>query len=96
MVRELTPDKAAPWWKSYHKIKGLKYKPKPPFFARPELKVGQYVFLTGKPDRPRKILRVEWHGHRHEFVYIVETSAQYFDPYWFRDKLILQEWLVEF
>lgn len=89
-MSEESAHKNIPWWLSYPKIESRKFKAKPDF-AKPELDVGQYVLLAGKPDRPRKILETEWHAHRYEFVYIVETSAQYFKPYWFRDKLILQE-----
>jgi hypothetical protein len=74
---------------SYPKRESRVYKPEPPG-AEPELNVGQSVLLTGKPDRPRRILKVEWHNHRHEFVYIVETSG-FFRPYFFRDKLIVAE-----
>jgi hypothetical protein len=89
MLKELAGHNVAPWWMSYPKIESRLFKSKP-FSAKPELQVGQYVLLTGKPDKPRKIIATEWHAHRYEFVYIVETSAKYFKPYWFRDKLIVQ------
>jgi len=56
--------------------------------AKPSLDVGTVVLLTGKPDRPRRVLSAEWHGHRYEFVYVVETSApDDFRPYWFLAQL---------
>jgi hypothetical protein len=89
-MQKESADKSTAWWMSYPKIESRKLK-RNPLFAKPELEVGQYVFLTGKLDRPREILETEWHAHRYEFVYIVETSAQHFKPYWFRDKLVLQK-----
>jgi hypothetical protein len=83
----MSGDKAALWWMSYPKIESRKLKAKP-LFAKPDLEVGQYILLSGKPDKPRKILEIEWRAHRYEFVYIVETSAENFKPYWFRDKLV--------
>ncbi|EMI40261.1 hypothetical protein RRSWK_07221 [Rhodopirellula sp. SWK7] len=59
-----------------------------PVGASPELTVGTIIKLAGKPDRTRRILDSEWHLHRYEFVYIVETSAQNnFRPYWFAAQL---------
>ena len=56
--------------------------------ATPALAVDTVVILNGKPDRKRRILDSEWHWHRYEFVYIVETSApDYFRPYWFAAQL---------
>jgi hypothetical protein len=48
------------------------------------------VRLRGKPEKIRRVLKSEWHRHRYEFVYVVETSApQSFDPYWFIEQLKL-------
>lgn len=56
--------------------------------AKPALEVGTQVLLKGKPDRTRRILESEWHAHRYEFVYIIETSApDDFKPYWFLGQL---------
>lgn len=88
MFRPL-PEKESPWWMFYPKIERRSIKIQP-LHAKPEWEVGQYILLAGKPDKPRKILNTEWHSHRYEFVYIVETSAApNFKPYWFRDKLML-------
>ena len=44
--------------------------------------------LRGKPERARRVLRVEWHYYRGRFVYIVETCG-YFDAYWFAEQLVV-------
>jgi len=73
----------APWWRHFPRTESRTYRPQPPD-AKPALEVGIFVLLTGKPDRPRRVLSSEWHGHRYEFVYVVETSApNNFKPYWF-------------
>jgi hypothetical protein len=91
MPKKSAKNKTPLWWKRYPIVESRELKLQPRF-AKPELAVGQYVLLIGKPDKVRKILEVRWHSHRHEFVYIVETSSQnFFDPYWFRDQLALQE-----
>lgn len=56
--------------------------------ALPKMHVGDLVHLKAKPDKGRKVLFVEWHFYRHEYVYIIETSAPLnFRPYWFFDQL---------
>jgi hypothetical protein len=56
--------------------------------ARPSLDVGASVTLNGKPASIRRVLATEWHAHRYQFVYIVETSApDNFRPYWFLAQL---------
>ncbi len=82
------------WWMSYPKIENRKLISEP-FGDPPIFKVNEKVKLVQKPERTRKILKVEWHGHRYQWVYIIETSASdkksYFEPYWFGDKLKLVE-----
>jgi hypothetical protein len=50
------------------------------------------VRLRGKPERRRRVIAVEWHPYRYQYVYVVETSAPpYFQlsPYWFYDQVFL-------
>ena len=62
-----------------------------PFGPLPEFKIGDRVRLSQKPERIRKVLKIEWHMHRYQWVYIIETSAcekkNIFEPYWFANKL---------
>jgi hypothetical protein len=59
----------------------------PPVFTK-----GQSVRLKDKPDRPRAVLAVEWHRHRQQYCFRVQTSssdAGLADPsYWFTAQLI--------
>ncbi|MBC8103845.1 MAG: hypothetical protein H7Z41_14820 [Cytophagales bacterium] len=61
----------------------------PPVFL-----VGDKVRLRGKLDKLRCVLEVAWHPFRHEFIYIVETSAPAhrapYLPYWFAAQLVLE------
>ncbi len=82
------------WWMSFPKIESRKLMLEP--FGEPaKYKVGDVIRFKYKPERNRKILKVEWHMHRYQWVYIVETSATdsgwYFEPYWFEDKIELIE-----
>jgi hypothetical protein len=53
--------------------------------------VGDVVRLKGKPDRRRRVLEVEWHRHRYQYIYVIETSAPpTFSPYWFFDQLAVE------
>ncbi|MBX7220000.1 MAG: hypothetical protein K1Y36_08635 [Blastocatellia bacterium] len=45
------------------------------------------VRLRGKPERIRRVLQVEWHGFRYEYVYVVETESG-FPAYWFGPQLL--------
>lgn len=46
--------------------------------------IGDVVRLKLRPERLRRVIKSEWHRHRYEFVYIIETSARVpFEPYWF-------------
>ncbi len=79
-----------PWWQVFptqsrpFKVAALNELPDP------ALAPGATIRLRGKPEAIRKVLRSEWHGHRHQFVYIVETSACNFEPYWFARQLEIQ------
>ncbi|WP_144059446.1 hypothetical protein [Rhodopirellula sp. SWK7] len=78
---------SSPWWRHFPRVESRKCCSMP-VGASPELTVGTIIKLAGKPDRTRRILDSEWHLHRYEFVYIVETSAQNnFRPYWFAAQL---------
>ena len=81
------------WWMSFPRIESRKIKPEP-FGPAAKFKVGDHVrFKENKTKRNRKILKVEWHMHRYQWVYIIETSStdrnHYFEPYWFEAKLEL-------
>ena len=81
------------WWVHYPKPSCSLPIDDPPEGYSPGYCVGDLVRLQGKPDRIRRILAIEWHRHRHEFVYIVETSARYTfgleaSPYWFAPQLV--------
>ena len=77
-----------PWW-MFYAHRGVRY-PKPPRpedRPEPRLHPGAQVRLRGKPMRVRRVLDVEWHAIRQQYVYIIETSAQRFRPYWFAGQL---------
>lgn len=89
---EMIPLRRSGWWIQYPKPSCSKLIAKPPLNLRPVFQVGDLVRLKGKPERVRQIIMVDWHRHRHEFVYIVETSAPenlgyYQSPYWFEPQL---------
>lgn len=78
------------WWMSFPKIESRELKSVPDGDP-PAFDIGDRVILKEKPLRKRRILKIEWHYHRYQWVYIIETSASdlggYFEPYWFEDKL---------
>jgi hypothetical protein len=79
------------WWKRYPKA-GNGYpidEPRPDNLPDPRLPIGTVVRLCAKPEKARKILRIEWHRYRYRYVYVIETSACAFEPYWFIDQLML-------
>src|SRR5438132_178647 len=78
-----------PWWQRFPKRRSrLPRDPGPGDAPDLNLPPGTLVWLRGKPDRPRRLLRAEWHAIRCQHVYIVETSAgARFAPYWFADQL---------
>jgi hypothetical protein len=63
--------------------------PSPSDCPDPRFPVGAVVQLIARPDRNRRVIRTEWHWHRQEFVYVIETSAPPpFEPYWFAGQLM--------
>lgn len=75
------------WWMQFPKIESRKPREPAPG-EHPRLSSGAIVRLRDKPDRLRRVVRTEWHRHRYEFVYVVETSApRQFEPYWFYEQL---------
>lgn len=80
------------WWRSYPNVESRQPRqPTPDDVPDQRLDPGASIRLKGKPDRVRRVLKVEWHSHRYQYVYIVETSAPApFEPYWFADQLEIQ------
>jgi hypothetical protein len=76
-----------PWWKQFPKRES-RWPRAPGPDDRPVFRVGDLVRLKGKPERARRVLDVVWHRHRYQYVYIVETSAPGFEPYWFAEQLL--------
>ena len=78
------------WWASFPKIESRRLIPEP-FGPPPIYKIGDLVRLRLRPMLSRRVLKVEWHAHRYQWVYVIETSAMTkkcrIDPYWFADKL---------
>lgn len=72
------------WWMSFPKIESRKPVMNP-FGPPPRYKVGDKVKFIHRPERVREVLKVEWHMHRYQWVYIVETTAsdsgKIFEPY---------------
>lgn len=92
---EVVPLRYSGWWVQYPKPSCSGIVAEPTENARPFFSVGDFVRLKGKPDRLRRVLSIEWHCHRYEFVYIIETSVRstfgYYDsPYWFEPQLVLE------
>ena len=62
-----------------------------PFGPPPLFQIGDVVILLDHPERKRRVLSIEWHSHRYQWVYEIETSCSdrgdSFVPYWFSDKL---------
>jgi hypothetical protein len=93
---EVVPLRFSGWWVQYPKPSCSKLIATPPPHLRPVFRVGDFVRLRGKPERVRQITAIDWHRHRHEFVYIVETSAPanlgyYQSPYWFAPQLVPED-----
>jgi|GEM_PF-3012315 len=78
---------SSPWWRQFPKTESRRPR-QPTSGDQPHLAPGDLVRLREKPERFRRVLNVEWHYHRHEYVYIVETSATRFAPYWFHAQLL--------
>ena len=83
-----------PWWRHYPGSAG-QVPLKPAESNKPALAVGTCVRLRGRPERLRRITGTEWHWHRREYVYVIETTAsdlkKRFDPYWFLPQLIVED-----
>jgi hypothetical protein len=78
------------WWRHFPKIESRPcVAPSPGDCPDPRFPVGAAVRLVGRPERVRRVLRAEWHWHRQQFVFVVETSAPLpFAPYWFAGQLV--------
>ena len=74
------------WWMQFPKIESRKTIMKP-VDKKPDWLPGSYVSIKLKPEKKRMIIKAEWHRHRYEFVYVIETSAINFEPYWFSAQL---------
>lgn len=90
------------WWRYYPRPSRSPRVNEPPQDFHPVLQVGDLVRLKGKPEVVRRVLGIEWHCYRYEYVYIVETSASrfYYEaearshnpswPYWFAPQLLAE------
>lgn len=74
------------WWMQFPKRESRTPKDKPTT-EKPKLSIGDKILLKRKPDKVRKVIGIEWHRHRYEYVYVIETSSLYFEPYWFYEQL---------
>jgi hypothetical protein len=93
---EIVPSRKRGWWVQYPKPSASPSIETPPENQLPMFRVGDGVRLKGKPEKLRRVLFIDWHSYRHEFVYIVETSVLYHfglhkSPYWFAPQLIAEE-----
>jgi len=78
------------WWRQFPKIELRPCRAASPSDC-PDARfpVGAVVRLVERPKRVRRVLRVEWHWYRQQFVFVIETSAPpQFEPYWFAAQLI--------
>jgi hypothetical protein len=84
----VVPQRApAPWWKHFPQTESRQYRG-PSANDRPALRAGDSVRLKLRQEKTRRVLKVEWHSHRHEYVYVIKTSAApRFEPYWFLGQL---------
>jgi hypothetical protein len=85
---EVRPFRYKGWWVQYPEPSCSARRSEPSADLQPLYSVGDLVRLVGKPDCIREVLVVEWHCHRYEYVYVVETSAQAIVPYWFAPQLV--------
>lgn len=81
------------WWRQFPKIESRRCVPQSPAdHPDPRFPVGTLVRLVARPERVRRVLRSEWHWHRQQFVFVIETSAPLpFEPYWFAGQLAVAE-----
>ena len=77
------------WWRQFPVIESRRCVPQSSTDSPdPRFPTGTMVRLIARPDRVRRVLRSEWHWHRQQFVFVIETSArQAFEPYWFAGQL---------
>lgn len=76
-----------PWWKHFPHTESRSPRD-PTTVDQPALQAGDVVRLKLKPDIARRVIKVQWHAHRYEYVYVIETSARSpFEPYWFLGQL---------
>jgi len=75
----------------YYPRESRRYRSSGPDLPPPEIPIGWYVRLIDKPERIRKILDAEWHGHRYRYCYRIETSTtdagEFCPAYWFEEQL---------
>lgn len=75
------------WWKHFPRTESRRRRDPTPL-DRPGLQPGEAVRLKRKPQLARRVIKVQWHAHRYEYVYVIETSARPpFEPYWFLGQL---------
>ena len=81
------------WWRQFPAVESGPCVPRSASDSPdPQLALGTAVRLVGRPEQVRRVLRSEWHRHRQQFVYVVETSAPApFEPYWFAGQLVVAE-----
>jgi hypothetical protein len=77
----------APWWRLFPRESRPSRPRGPDDHPDPRFAAGAWVRLRGKPERARRVLSHDWHWHRQQFVYVVETSSLGFEPYWFAAQL---------
>lgn len=88
-------DRGYPWYMYYNSRTSSKgYSQK----GRPKYAVGQSVRIVKKPERARRILEIEWHYEREEWVYKIELfkygNTKWNNAYWFEPQLIFANLIV--
>ncbi len=63
------------WWKQCSKHWKSDFVAEPLLKVSQRFHVGERVRLIGKLNRVRRVLAVEWHKRRHQWVYIVEIDV---------------------
>jgi len=79
------------WWKHYPTAPKTQSILEPLPKAKQKFQIGDYVRLKDKPDKTRRIVDIQWHRYRHEFVYYVEISGDSWRFYWFAAQLNAEE-----
>jgi hypothetical protein len=84
------------WWRQFPGIESRRCVPQAPSDRPdPRFPTGTMVRLIARPGRVRRVLHSEWHWHRQQFVFVVETSARHFKPYWFAGQLAVADTSAE-